>query len=134
MSCCTPKMPQGVCCDPKPELAADAPCCGAEAVGNDRITRGRELPDPDHLRGLDPRYAIERPALARAAQSSAAYPAALWFAAKRVLFAGGNGGSGAAAPMRFTVLTPHVAQLTDRYSERKEDTAKLDARTKISAT
>jgi arsenical resistance protein ArsH len=36
--------------------------------------------------------------------------------------------------VRFTVLTrPHVAQLTDRYSERKEDAAKLEARTKISA-
>ena len=34
----------------------------------------------------------------------------------------------------FTVLTrSHVAQLTDRYSERKEDAAKLEARTKISA-
>ena len=28
-SCCTPTTPQGVCCDPKPELPADAPCCGA---------------------------------------------------------------------------------------------------------
>ena len=36
--------------------------------------------------------------------------------------------------VRFTVLTrPHVAQLTDRYSERKEDAAKLEARTNISA-
>lgn len=27
-ACCTPETPQGVCCDPKPELAADKPCCG----------------------------------------------------------------------------------------------------------
>ena len=36
--------------------------------------------------------------------------------------------------VRFTVLTrPHVAQLTDRYSERKEDAAMLERRTRISA-
>lgn len=29
--CCTPDTPQGVCCVPKPELAADAPCCGSAA-------------------------------------------------------------------------------------------------------
>jgi hypothetical protein len=28
-SCCTTETPQGVCCPPKPELAATAPCCGA---------------------------------------------------------------------------------------------------------
>ncbi|WP_439596512.1 FAD-dependent oxidoreductase [Falsiroseomonas sp.] len=28
-SCCTPVTPQGVCCAPKPELPANAPCCGA---------------------------------------------------------------------------------------------------------
>ena len=28
-SCCTPDTAQGVCCPPKPELAVDAPCCGA---------------------------------------------------------------------------------------------------------
>jgi catechol-2,3-dioxygenase len=27
-ACCTPETPQGVCCDPKPELAAVARCCG----------------------------------------------------------------------------------------------------------
>ena len=26
--CCDPHTPQGVCCPPKPGLAADAPCCG----------------------------------------------------------------------------------------------------------
>jgi catechol-2,3-dioxygenase len=26
-ACCTPETLQGVCCAPKPELAADAPCC-----------------------------------------------------------------------------------------------------------
>jgi catechol 2,3-dioxygenase-like lactoylglutathione lyase family enzyme len=26
-ACCTPTTPQGICCDPKPGLAADAPCC-----------------------------------------------------------------------------------------------------------
>lgn len=30
-TCCTPETPQGVCCAPKAELAADAPCCGAAA-------------------------------------------------------------------------------------------------------
>jgi thioredoxin reductase len=30
-SCCTPEMPQGSCCAPKPELAKDAPCCGSTA-------------------------------------------------------------------------------------------------------
>ena len=36
--------------------------------------------------------------------------------------------------VRFTVLLrPQVAQMTDRYSERKEDADKLEARTKISA-
>jgi catechol 2,3-dioxygenase-like lactoylglutathione lyase family enzyme len=29
--CCSPVTAQGVCCPPKPELAAEAPCCGAEA-------------------------------------------------------------------------------------------------------
>lgn len=33
-SCCTPTTPQGVCCDAKPELVAEAPCCGpAETPG-----------------------------------------------------------------------------------------------------
>jgi hypothetical protein len=63
MSCCTPKTPQGVCCATKPELAADAPCCGVDGAGTDRVTRVRELPDPAHLPALDPRYAIERPAI-----------------------------------------------------------------------
>jgi len=27
-ACCTPETAQGVCRDPKPELAAEAPCCG----------------------------------------------------------------------------------------------------------
>ena len=27
-ACCTPETPQGVCCPPKPDKAADAPCCG----------------------------------------------------------------------------------------------------------
>jgi arsenical resistance protein ArsH len=48
---------------PKTEPATHAPCCEIEAVGKDRLTRVRELPDPDHLPALDPRYAIERPAL-----------------------------------------------------------------------
>lgn len=30
-ACCDASTPQGVCCEPKPELAADAPCCGAPA-------------------------------------------------------------------------------------------------------
>jgi NADPH-dependent FMN reductase len=58
-----PENAAGVCCAPKPDLAADAPCCGADGAGTDRVTRVRELPDPAHLPALDPRYAIERPAL-----------------------------------------------------------------------
>jgi len=27
-ACCAPTTPRGACCSPKPELAADAPCCG----------------------------------------------------------------------------------------------------------
>lgn len=27
-ACCTPMTPQGVCCDPKPDLTASDPCCG----------------------------------------------------------------------------------------------------------
>ena len=27
-ACCTPITPQGVCCDAKPELPAQSPCCG----------------------------------------------------------------------------------------------------------
>ena len=35
--------------------------------------------------------------------------------------------------VRFTVLTrPHAAQLSDRYSERKEDAAELELRTRMS--
>jgi predicted enzyme related to lactoylglutathione lyase len=30
--CCTPETLQGACCDPKPELAADASCCGQGAA------------------------------------------------------------------------------------------------------
>ena len=29
--CCSPVTAQGECCPPKPELAADAPCCGTAA-------------------------------------------------------------------------------------------------------
>ena len=28
-ACCTPETPQGECCPPKEEFAADAPCCGS---------------------------------------------------------------------------------------------------------
>jgi catechol 2,3-dioxygenase-like lactoylglutathione lyase family enzyme len=31
-ACCTAETPQGVCCPPKPELAADAPCCAPTAA------------------------------------------------------------------------------------------------------
>lgn len=31
-ACCTPETPQDACCGPKPELAADAPCCGQRAA------------------------------------------------------------------------------------------------------
>ena len=27
-ACCDPRTPQGLCCDSKPDLPADAPCCG----------------------------------------------------------------------------------------------------------
>ncbi len=37
MSCCIPETPQGACCDPKPELAADAPCCGTRAAPVDVV-------------------------------------------------------------------------------------------------
>jgi len=30
-ACCDATTPQGVCCPPKPQLAADAPCCGPAA-------------------------------------------------------------------------------------------------------
>lgn len=39
-ACCTPETPQGVCCDPKPALAATAPCCGP-AVPASRGACGR---------------------------------------------------------------------------------------------
>jgi catechol 2,3-dioxygenase-like lactoylglutathione lyase family enzyme len=32
-ACCTPKTPQGVCCPPKPELPAEAVCCGSASGG-----------------------------------------------------------------------------------------------------
>jgi catechol 2,3-dioxygenase-like lactoylglutathione lyase family enzyme len=32
-ACCTPTTPQGACCAPKPELAAEAPCCAAQREG-----------------------------------------------------------------------------------------------------
>lgn len=31
-ACCTVETPQGVCCPPKPELAAGAPCCGPKVA------------------------------------------------------------------------------------------------------
>jgi hypothetical protein len=31
-ACCTPETPQGVCCAPKPEMAAVAACCGPVAL------------------------------------------------------------------------------------------------------
>lgn len=31
-ACCTPETPQGVCCPPKPALAAEAPCCRNAAI------------------------------------------------------------------------------------------------------
>jgi hypothetical protein len=41
-ACCTPATPQGVCCDAKPELAAEAPCCGpAEAKPHMEVPAGR---------------------------------------------------------------------------------------------
>jgi hypothetical protein len=30
-ACCTPTLPQGKCCASKPDLAADAPCCGTSS-------------------------------------------------------------------------------------------------------
>jgi catechol 2,3-dioxygenase-like lactoylglutathione lyase family enzyme len=32
-ACCTQETPQGMCCPPKPEPAATAPCCGPGAAG-----------------------------------------------------------------------------------------------------
>jgi thioredoxin reductase len=34
--CCTPETPQGVCCVPEPDLAADASCCAATAAESAR--------------------------------------------------------------------------------------------------
>lgn len=31
-ACCTPVTPQGICCDPKPALAPEAPCCATAEV------------------------------------------------------------------------------------------------------
>lgn len=31
-ACCMPPTPQGACCAPKPELAAEAACCGSDAA------------------------------------------------------------------------------------------------------
>jgi catechol 2,3-dioxygenase-like lactoylglutathione lyase family enzyme len=31
-TCCTPVTPQAVCCDAKPKLPAEAPCCGSQAA------------------------------------------------------------------------------------------------------
>jgi thioredoxin reductase len=49
-ACCTTDTPQAVCCEPKPELAADAACCGASAPVTEVATtasccapRSREL-------------------------------------------------------------------------------------------
>lgn len=36
-SCCTSETPQGVCCQPKPELAEDAPCCGVGAYKKNEL-------------------------------------------------------------------------------------------------
>lgn len=33
-ACCTTETPQGACCAPKPELAADAACCGSREIGH----------------------------------------------------------------------------------------------------
>jgi thioredoxin reductase len=41
-SCCTPETPQGTCCAPKPELAAEAPCCGSAARRNDVLVEPAE--------------------------------------------------------------------------------------------
>lgn len=32
-ACCGPDTPQGVCCPPKADLAAAAPCCGSSSTG-----------------------------------------------------------------------------------------------------
>jgi arsenic resistance protein ArsH len=63
VSCGAPTTPEGLCFATKPELPADAPCCGTSAATLSHVSRERELSDPDNLPALDRRYAIERPAL-----------------------------------------------------------------------
>lgn len=41
-ACCTPETAQGRCCAPKPELEADAPCCGGSAARQATIAEPAE--------------------------------------------------------------------------------------------
>ncbi len=98
--------------------------------------RLRDLPDPDHLPALDPRHAIERPALDLGPLDHPPRILLLYGSLRQRSFSR-LATEEAARLLRFFGAEPrifdpsdlpHIDQLTDRYSERKEEAAKVEAR------